>query len=141
MFPLSTQIRFACVQAYEGVYRLAGEALPPSLEALADEGRNAGVHPGTFAEAQYRIDLALQFLGSQSPTALDTREPAEVELALPIGLTFDLTGTQDARDWARAKFHFHVMTAYAILRHHGIALGRADYVSHMFMHLRSTLAI
>jgi hypothetical protein len=137
MFPLSTQIRFACVQAYEGVYRLAGEALPPSLEALADEGRNAGVHPGTFAEAQYRIDVALHFLGSQSPTALDTHETAEVELALPIGLTFDLTGTQ----YARAKFHFHVMTAYAILRHHGIALGRADYVSHMFMHLRSTLEI
>ena len=59
-----------------------------------------------------------------------------MELALPIGLTFDLTGTQYARDWALAQFYFHVMTAYAILRHHGVSLGKADNVAHMFGYLR-----
>lgn len=55
MFPLSTQIRFACVQAQEGVLRLQGQAFPASLQALLEEGRNAAEHPGSIAEAQARI--------------------------------------------------------------------------------------
>ena len=46
MFPLSTQIRFACVQAQEGMFRLSGEQFPPSLQVLLDEGRDAGERPG-----------------------------------------------------------------------------------------------
>ncbi len=136
MFPLATQIRFACVQAYEGVYRLTGEPLPATLEALVDEGRNGGEHPGTLAEARERIDETLAFLRGLSPDVLDAGEQADVELALPMGLTFDLTGVQYARDWALAQFYFHVMTAYAILRHRAVALGKADYVAHMFGYLR-----
>src|SRR5437899_1748350 len=55
MFPLSTQIRFACVQAQEGVFRLRQEAFPPSIEALLNEGRNAAEHPGSIADARARI--------------------------------------------------------------------------------------
>ncbi len=137
MFPLSTQIRFACVQAYEGVYRLAGEALPVLVNALVDEGRNGADQPGTLADATARIDETLAFLANLSPAALDAREGADVELALPMGLIFDLNGTQYARDWALAQFYFHIMTAYSILRHNGVALGKADYVGHMFVHLRN----
>ena len=43
MFPLSTQVRFACVQAQEGVFRLRQQAFPPSIEVLLDKGRNAAV--------------------------------------------------------------------------------------------------
>ena len=136
MFPLATQIRFACVQADEGVYRLTGEPLPAAHDALLNEGRNGGTHPGTLAGARERIDETLAFLRGLSPDVLDAGEHADVELALPIGLTFDLTGIQYARDWALAQFYFHVMTAYAILRHHGVALGKADYVAHMFGYLR-----
>ena len=46
MFPLSTQIRFACVQAYEGVFRLGNEAFAPIVATLLNEGRNAGEQPG-----------------------------------------------------------------------------------------------
>jgi hypothetical protein len=136
MFPLSTQVRFACVQAYEGVYRLTGQPFPPMVEELLDEGRNGGTHPGTLAGARGRIDGTLAFLDTLDPTLLDAAETKPVELALPIGLTFDLTGTQNARDWALAQFYFHVMTAYAILRHHGVEIGKADYVGHMFGYLR-----
>lgn len=136
MFPLATQVRFACVQAYEGVYRLTGEPFPDALADLLNEGRNAGTHPGTLAEARGRIEETLAFLERLEPTALDGAEGHEIELALPIGMTFDLTGTQYARDWALAQFYFHVMTAYAVLRHHGVKLGKADYVAHMFGYLR-----
>ena len=132
MFPLATQVRFACVQAYEGVYRPTGEAFPNALTDLLNEGREAGTHPGTMADARGRIDATLAFLAAQEATVLDAAEAKDVEL----GLTFDLTGTQYARDWALPQFYFHVMTAYAILRHHGVALGKADYVAHMFGYLR-----
>lgn len=60
---------------------------------------------------------------------------------LPIGLTFDLTAAQYARDWTLPQFYFHVMTAYAILRNAGVALGKADYVPHMFAYLRQPPAV
>jgi hypothetical protein len=41
------------------------------------------------------------------------------------------------RDWALGQFYFHVMTAYAILRNEGVAIGKADYVPHMFGYLRA----
>jgi hypothetical protein len=40
------------------------------------------------------------------------------------------------RDWALSQFYFHLMAAYAILRAQGVALGKADYVAHLFPHIR-----
>lgn len=136
MFPLSTQIRFACVQAYEGAYRLRHEPLPPALEALLDEGRNGGERPGTMAEALTRIDEALAFLNTLAPDALDAGAGQPLALELPMGIAFDLDGEGYARDWAISQFYFHIMTAYAILRNQGVELGKADYVQHMFAFLR-----
>lgn len=136
MFPLSTQVRFACVQAQEGMFRLCGERFPPSVETLLDEGRNAGERPGSIADAQARIEetLALVRSKSEGATAADPGRPIAHDL--PTGMIFDLTAEQYARDWALAQFYFHVMTAYAILRSRGVGLGKADYVAHMFDYLR-----
>ena len=136
MFPLATQIRFACLQAHEGVYRLRHETLPPALEELLEEGRNGGERPGTIAEALHRIDEALVFLNTVAPDALDNGAGRPLALELPMGIAFDLTAEQYARDWALPQFFFHVMTAYTILRNQGIELGKADYVRHMFAFLR-----
>lgn len=136
MFPLSTQIRFACVQAYEGGRRLRGEAFPPEMDALLNEGRAGGENPGTIAEALSRIDETLAYISSLAPDALDAGAGRPLALELPMGLAFDLDGDGYARDWALPQFYFHVMTAYAILRAEGIALGKADFVRHMFAFLR-----
>ena len=136
MFPVSTQIRFACVQAQEGVFRLREEAFPPSIEVLLNEGRNAAEHPGSIADARTRIDETLTLVKA---FAADTRgiDPATpIAHALPQGMVFDLTAEQYVRDWALPQFYFHVMTAYAILRAQGVELGKADYVAHMFAYLR-----
>ena len=140
MFPLATQVRFACVQAQEGVFRLQQRDFPLSLQTLLDEGRNAGEQPGTVADAQARIaeTLAVVEAAEAEGIALDPATP--IAHALPIGMTFDLTAEQYARDWAVPQFYFHVMIAYAILRAQGIELGKADYVSHMFAYLRSPTA-
>ena len=136
MFPLATQVRFACVQAQEAPLRLLGRSLDP-IQPLLDEGRNAGDRPGTLAEARARIDEALAFLETLPADALD-QIPADrqIELTLPMGLTFGLTREQFARDWALGQFYFHVMAAYAILRAQGLTIGKADYVPHMFTYLR-----
>lgn len=140
MYPLATQVRFACVQAREGPLRLLGRPLD-GLGELLDEGRNAGEHPGTLADARARIDEALAFLDTLPAGGLD-QAPADdpLTLTLPMGLTFDLTREQFARDWAIGQFYFHVMTAYAILRANGVAIGKADYVPHMFAYLRGGTA-
>jgi hypothetical protein len=136
MFPLATQLRFACVQAQEAPLRLMGQPLEP-LDQLLNEGRNAGDHPGSLADAKARLDEALEFLDGLPADALDAAPAdAPLGLTLPIGLTFDLTREQFARDWALGQFYFHVMTAYAILRKEGVEIGKADYVPHMFNYLR-----
>jgi hypothetical protein len=136
MFPLSTQVRFACVQAQEGVFRLQGRAFPEMIEHLLKEGRNAGDQPGCIADAQARIEetiAAVKVAATQAPCA----EPgASLPHALPNGMIFELTAEGYARDWALPQFYFHVMIAYAILRSQGVDLGKEDYVAHMFPYLR-----
>ncbi|QNQ99814.1 hypothetical protein BGI51_20440 [Pseudomonas oryzihabitans] len=136
MFPLATQIRFACVQAQEGMLRLHDQAFPPELTDLLNEGRNAGEQPGTLAQAQTRIRETLDRIEAISGTGLSIQEGAPVAHELPQGLVFDFTAEQYVRDWALPQFYFHVMTAYAILRAQGVELGKADYIAHVLPYLR-----
>lgn len=136
MFPLATQVRFACVQAIEGIFRLTGEPFPPFVDTLLEEGRGAGDHAGSIADAQSRIDETLSLVQAQAARIGDMESGRWIAHSLPMGMIFDLTVEQYARDWAMAQFYFHVMAAYAILRNQGVALGKADYVAHMFAYLR-----
>ena len=136
MFPLSTQVRFACVQAQEGMARLRGEALPPSITALLDEGRNAAERPGSLADARARIAETLAIVEAAAAGMPEVDPATPIAHALPQGMVFDLTAEQYVRDWTLPQFYFHVMAAYAILRAQGVALGKADYVAHMFAYLR-----
>jgi len=137
MFPLATQVRFACVQAREGVCRLTGAAFPAAIGDLLEEARNAGDQPGSLADAQVRIAETIALLEALAPDALDVDPDSPIAHALPNGMIFDLTAAQYARDWTLAQFYFHIMTAYAILRREGVALGKADYIPHLLPHLRT----
>jgi uncharacterized protein len=141
MLPLSSQVRFACYQAHEAVYRLRDMPLPEALELSGREGQNAGEHPGTISDAQARINEALSMLKGLGSDALDNGAHLSVALELPDGMTFDMTGEQYARDWALAQFYFHLVTAYGILRSQKVELGKADYVSYMFAYLRPGSAL
>ncbi|MEQ8964825.1 MAG: DUF1993 domain-containing protein [Azospirillaceae bacterium] len=136
MFPLSSQIRFSCLQAYEAVFRIRGEALPDIWNDLAQEGQNAGDRPGTIADAQARITETRSFLNNLASDALDAGGHNSISIELPNGMIFDMTGDQYARDWALPQFNFHLVTAYAILRNQGVDLGKADYVQHAFAYVR-----
>ena len=136
MYPLATQIRFACVQAWEGVHRLRDMPFPPIVQAMLDEGRAAGEKPGTVGQAQARIAETIAMLDALGDYALDREADAPLAHDLPNGMIFDLTALGYARDWTLAQFYFHVMAAYAILRQEGVALGKGDYVAHLLPCLR-----
>lgn len=136
MFPLSTQVRFACVQAQEGMFRLRGDAFPPMVEILLNEGRNAAERPGSIADAQTRIAETIAVVEEVALDELNVDPATPIAHVLPAGMVFDLTAEQYVRDWALPQFYFHVVIAYAILRSNGVDLGKTDYVSHMLPYLR-----
>ncbi|MFN3389072.1 MAG: DUF1993 family protein [Allosphingosinicella sp.] len=136
MYPLSAQLRFVAFMAQEPVYRLRGEALPDALLYVRQEGWESNDAPGPLAPARARLAEAQAFLGSVDPESLGGGEERAVALDLANGMIFDLDGVGYLRDWALPQLHFHHLTAYAILRHHGVPLGKVDYVPHMWRYLR-----
>ncbi len=68
--------------------------------------------------------------------ALDAKADKPLVHELPNGMILDLTAEQYARDWTLGQFYFHIMTAYSILRSEKVALGKADYVAHLFPYIR-----
>jgi uncharacterized protein len=138
MFPLASQLRFAAFQAQEAVFRLTDRPVPEAILAVAAEGRAGGEAPGSALAARARLAEALNLLEGLAPGALDGGADLPIVLALPGGLTFEMTGAEYARDWALPQFYFHVVTAYAILRSQGVPIGKADYVPHMFAYMRPT---
>lgn len=140
MFPLATQVRFACRQAQEGVFRLTGQAFPASLQALLDEGRNAGERPGSIADAKDRVAGTIAVVEAVAAEGSWIDPAAAIAHALPNGMTLDLTAERYARDWALPQFYFHVVTAYSIIRAQGVDLGKADYAAHMVGYFRPPAA-
>ncbi|AJC20539.1 DUF1993 domain-containing protein [Pandoraea pulmonicola] len=137
MYPLAAQVRFVSYQAMEPAFRLRGEAIPDDVLAVQSEGWRASEKPGTFAEAKACLANAIAFVDALPANALDAGADKVVSLALPNGVIFDMTGEQYVRDWLLAQFYFHTNTAYAILRQHGVELGKADYVAHVLPYMRS----
>ncbi|SKB28113.1 DUF1993 domain-containing protein [Sphingopyxis flava] len=125
MFPLPTQIRFSCGQALQAVSRL-GVAGAPDFADDAD----------SFAAMQAQIAQTLAFLSAIEPASLGEDGARPIEFSLPNGMIFDLSAAAYVRDWALPQFYFHIVAAYAVMRHMGVPLGKADYASYMMQHLR-----
>ena len=136
MFPLLTQICFACVQAQEGSFRVQQKDLPASIGLLLDEGRNPEEQKLSISDVQSRIADAIRLVEAAAQEARNLPPETPLAHALPQRMVFDLTAAQYVRDWAIPQFYFHVMAAYAILRAEGISLGKVDYVAHMLQFVR-----
>lgn len=125
MFPLASQVRFSCIQALQPLVRLAGVTIPEFPGDATD-----------FAGMQNQIASTLAFLDGVDPAALGDDMERTVSFDLPNGMIFDMSAFDYVRDWAQPQFAFHRTAAYAVLRHMGVPLGKADYVSYMMRHLR-----
>lgn len=125
MFPLSTQVRFVCTQASDMLRHLTGAECFAPVEDAAD-----------FDGLQGQLAVAVTRVEATPAAAFDGAAERKIELKMPNGIIFDMTGDQFLRDWALAQLYFHLTTAYAILRHKGVALGKPDWVGHMFAYVR-----
>lgn len=125
MFPLATQVRFTCMQAVQAPTRLGATGAPALAEDAAD-----------FAGLQAQIAETIAWLGGLAPEALGADGDRPIGFDLPNGMAFDMTADTYIRDWAQPQFYFHLVAAYAVLRHLGVPLGKADYVGYMMQYLR-----
>lgn len=124
MHSLARQVQYACTQAEEAVRRLTQQPLR-SLDT-----------PANLGEAKALIEQTLAVLASVDRAQVDEGAERQIAIELPNGMTFDMTGNEYAVNWVTPQFYFHLVTAYNILRHNGVPLGKADYVQHMFAYLR-----
>jgi hypothetical protein len=117
MHPLTRQIQLASDAAKSGAARLAGVA-PPSMPDTET----------TWAEVKARIAKTIAFLETVDRAKVDGDETRTVELPLPSG-AMSFTARDFLFNFALPNFHFHVVTAYGLLRSQGVPLGKMDYLA------------
>jgi hypothetical protein len=116
MFPFSRQVQIACDTAKGAVARLAGVDIP----------RHEDVEK-TLQDLKARIAKTLDFVQSLKAERIEGTEEKEIVLQMRNGER-RYTGLQYLMGHALPNFYFHVTTAYNILRHNGVELGKADYL-------------
>ncbi|HET7675371.1 MAG TPA: DUF1993 domain-containing protein [Gammaproteobacteria bacterium] len=116
MFSIPKQVQIACDMAKNGTARLAGIE-PPKFE---DNER-------TLAELYARIDKTLDFIKTVKPEQIDGSEERKVEI-ITRGKPRAFTGQRYLFEFVLPNLFFHVTTAYDILRHNGVELGKRDYI-------------
>ncbi|EYD77645.1 hypothetical protein Rumeso_00811 [Rubellimicrobium mesophilum DSM 19309] len=116
MYPLSRQVQIACDHAKGAAHRLAGREVPsvPDVET-------------TFAELRDRIDRTATLVRELPAEAYEGAETRTVTLKMRTGeVTF--TGRDYLWKFALPNLYFHAATAYNILRHNGVELGKRDFL-------------
>lgn len=116
MFTLIRQVQSAADQAKGCVARLAGN----TPEVMEDTET-------TFAELQARIKKVIGIVESYKPEQLDGAETREIVIKIPNS-EMRFNGVDYVNHWVMPNFYFHLTTAYAILRHNGIELGKRDFL-------------
>ncbi len=116
MRPLSAQIQLASDTSKFAIARLSGGTSPsmPDTET-------------TIAELRERIAKTVDYIKSVPASAVDGSDEREVVLKFPNG-EMKFTGLNYLMGFVLPNFLFHVTTAYAILRHNGVPLGKLDFL-------------
>jgi hypothetical protein len=109
-------VQIASDHAKRATARLAG------IEAPVYEDNEA-----SFAELKARIDKTIAFIDTVKPAQIDGSETREIALKAG-GTTRTLSGQTYLLHNALPNFFFHVTTAYAILRHCGVDIGKSDFL-------------
>lgn len=116
MFPLVKQIQIATDLAKGGCARLAGVTIPVFED-----------NEVTFAEIQARISKTIDFLNTVTPEQIDGSEENAIQFSIR-DREFHFNGQDYFTYWVLPNFFFHVTTAYDILRHNGLEIGKRDYL-------------
>ena len=116
MFPFTRQVQIACDTAKGATARLAGVDIPKHEDTEQ-----------TFAELKARIAKTIDFVESISAGKIDGSDEKEIVLQMRSGER-RFKGMQYLLGHAYPNFYFHVTTAYNILRHNGVEVGKADFI-------------
>jgi hypothetical protein len=116
MFPLTRQVQIACDAAKNGTARLAGLE-PPAMPDTET----------SFQELHERIQKTLGYIESIPADQIDGHEGRAITLKLR-STNVDFTGQSLLLSFTLPNLYFHVTTAYAILRHNGVELGKLDFL-------------
>jgi hypothetical protein len=117
MFPLVRQVRAATDHAINGCGRLAGAELPSFSN-----------NETSLAELKEGIDKTIGFLKRLKPAQVDGSEDKEIKFTLPTGAVREFRGQSLLLNNSLPHFYFHCTTAYDILRHAGVELGKRDFM-------------
>ncbi len=118
MFPLKRQIQIASDMAKVAAARLSGtEAQMPKWEDTE----------ASFAELEARLQKSIDYLGAFKPAQIDGSEDKDINLNI-AGKPTVLKGQMYLLNHGFAHFNFHLVTAYNILRHNGVEVGKGDFV-------------
>ncbi len=116
MFPLARQVQLVSDTAKSGAGRLAGVEFP------AYEDKEA-----TFQELIQRIRNTITYLQTLNPAQIDGSEDKTVSWQTRSS-TRSMQGLPYLMNHLLPNVHFHVTTAYAILRHNGVEVGKKDFL-------------
>lgn len=116
MFPFVRQVQLVTDTAKGAAARLGGVDNPsyPDTEA-------------SFDELQARLQKTIDFVQSVKPEGFKDSETRQIVLKFPNS-TQEFTGLAYLTGFVIPNMFFHVTTAYAILRHNGVPLGKNDFL-------------
>ena len=117
MFPLIRQVQIACDFAKGVSARLAGAEMP----AFDDSEKS-------FADLQARIEKTLSFINGLTADAFEGSEEKPIVLRPGTPKERTLEGHSYLLHYGLPQFFFHVTTAYALLRHKGVSVGKGDFM-------------
>lgn len=117
MLPFTRQVQIACDFSRGVSARLAGAEVPKYDD-----------NEVTFAELQGLIGKTLAFVDSFTPAQIDGNEERAIVTRPGTPKEKSFTGLSYLLTYGLPQFFFHVTTAYAILRHNGIEIGKRDYM-------------
>lgn len=117
MLPLSKQVQIACDIAKAGCARLAGQQ-PPSFPD----------NEQTIDELKARIAKTIDYLKTLPASAFEGAEDREIQVPAGPGTTLQFRGLDFLQSWVIPNVFFHITTAYAILRHNGVDIGKRDFL-------------
>jgi hypothetical protein len=117
MLPLTRQIQIACDFAMKTCARLTGSDVPSTPDTEK-----------TFDELQQRLTKAMDYVKSTTQANFDGAESRDVTFPVGPDKTMTLKGQQYLTHFALPNFYFHATTAYDILRHNGIEIGKRDFM-------------
>jgi hypothetical protein len=116
MYPLTRQVQIATDMSKGAGARLAAIDIPKYEDNEA-----------SFAELQARIAKTIAFLDSINPQQLEGAESREITISIRKA-DIKFSGQDYLLKWLLPNVYFHVTTAYNILRHSGVELGKQDFL-------------